>query len=131
MPFYYQGVQMEPTDISRFDGTPLHFIVVQEGVEARSQRLHRAGIGANDQPFLTRAGSFVKNGDGELINAAGFRLLCSDDGSGGADSIRDMESSTGLGSRIIRSLAASIGARTHWSAGELGLRLELSTTGSR
>ena len=29
----------------------------------------------NDQPFLTRAGSFVKNGDGELINAAGFRLL--------------------------------------------------------
>jgi flagellar hook protein FlgE len=30
---------------------------------------------ANDQPFLTRAGSFVKNGDGELINAAGFRLL--------------------------------------------------------
>jgi len=64
-------------------------------------------------------------------DAAGFRLLCSDDGSGGADSIRDMESSTGLGSRIIRSLAASIGARTHWSAGEPGLRLELSTTGSR
>jgi flagellar hook protein FlgE len=26
-------------------------------------------------PFLTRAGSFVKNGDGELINAAGFYLM--------------------------------------------------------
>jgi flagellar hook protein FlgE len=26
-------------------------------------------------PFLTRAGSFVKNGDGELVNAAGFYLL--------------------------------------------------------
>lgn len=26
-------------------------------------------------PFLTRAGSFVQNGDGELINAAGFYLM--------------------------------------------------------
>ena len=35
IPFYHHGVQMEPKDISRFDGRPLHFIVVQEGVEAR------------------------------------------------------------------------------------------------
>ena len=28
--------------------------------------------GAN---FLTRAGSFVPNGDGELVNAAGYRLM--------------------------------------------------------
>lgn len=26
-------------------------------------------------PFLTRAGSFVKNGDGELVNAAGYYLM--------------------------------------------------------
>lgn len=30
---------------------------------------------ANGQPFLTRAGSFVPDGDGNLVNAAGFRLL--------------------------------------------------------
>jgi flagellar hook protein FlgE len=29
----------------------------------------------NDQTFLTRAGSFVKNGDGDLVNAGGFRLM--------------------------------------------------------
>jgi len=29
----------------------------------------------NGDPFLTRAGSFVPNGSGELVNAAGFTLL--------------------------------------------------------
>jgi len=29
----------------------------------------------NAQTFLTRAGSFVKNGDGDLVNAGGFRLM--------------------------------------------------------
>jgi flagellar hook protein FlgE len=29
----------------------------------------------NDGVFLTRAGSFVKDGEGELINAAGFKLM--------------------------------------------------------
>lgn len=29
----------------------------------------------NGTPFLTRAGSFVPNGDGELVNAAGFHLM--------------------------------------------------------
>jgi flagellar hook protein FlgE len=29
----------------------------------------------NGQTYLTRAGSFVKNGDGDLINAGGFRLM--------------------------------------------------------
>lgn len=29
----------------------------------------------DDQVFLTRAGSFVPNGDGDLINASGFRLM--------------------------------------------------------
>jgi flagellar hook protein FlgE len=27
------------------------------------------------QPFLTRAGSFVRNADGDLVNAAGFKLM--------------------------------------------------------
>ncbi len=31
--------------------------------------------GNNDQTFLTRAGSFVKDGEGNLVNAAGFKLL--------------------------------------------------------
>lgn len=30
---------------------------------------------ANGQPFLTRAGAFVPNADGELVNAAGFKLM--------------------------------------------------------
>ena len=31
--------------------------------------------GADGQPFLTRAGSFVPNADGELVNSAGYKLL--------------------------------------------------------
>jgi flagellar hook protein FlgE len=31
--------------------------------------------GNNGQTFLTRAGSFVKDGEGNLVNAAGFKLL--------------------------------------------------------
>lgn len=34
------------------------------------------------EPFLTRAGSFVPNGDGELVNAAGFKLMGYDYASG-------------------------------------------------
>jgi len=30
---------------------------------------------ANGQPFLTRAGAFVPNAEGELVNAAGFKLM--------------------------------------------------------
>jgi flagellar hook protein FlgE len=31
--------------------------------------------GADGQPVLTRAGSFIQNGDGNLVNVAGFKLL--------------------------------------------------------
>lgn len=31
--------------------------------------------GPSDQTFLTRAGSFVRNGDGDLVNSAGFKLM--------------------------------------------------------
>ncbi len=31
--------------------------------------------GTNGQPFLTRAGSFVPNAQGELVNAAGYKLM--------------------------------------------------------
>lgn len=31
--------------------------------------------GGNETPYLSRAGSFVPNSDGELVNAAGFKLL--------------------------------------------------------
>lgn len=34
-----------------------------------------AGTGANDASYLTRAGSFVKDQDGNLVNAAGYYLL--------------------------------------------------------
>jgi two-component sensor histidine kinase len=55
----------------------------------------------------------------------GFRIVCHDDGSGDTDSITRIHGSTGLGTRVIRALAASIGARIRWSAASPGIRLEL------
>lgn len=40
--------------------------------------------GPGGQTLLTRAGSFVKNGAGDLVNAAGFKLLGYSDTSGGS-----------------------------------------------
>jgi len=39
--------------------------------------------GPNNQPVLTRAGSFVKDSTGNLVNAAGYKLLGYPTGSGG------------------------------------------------
>lgn len=39
---------------------------------------------ADGTPYLTRAGNFVPNGDGELVNAAGFKLMGYPAGSDGA-----------------------------------------------
>ena len=50
--------------------------------------------GTNDQTFLTRAGSFVKDGEGNLVNAAGFKLM-GYDLSGGVPNIVT-NSTTGL-----------------------------------
>lgn len=55
----------------------------------------------------------------------GFRLVCSDNGAGDADAISQIENSAGLGSRIIRALAASVRATTSWTEGRPGLRLEV------
>ena len=57
----------------------------------------------------------------------GFRLICSDDGIGDAAAIDRIEQSAGLGSRVIRPLAASVRATTSWAEGDPGLRLELVT----
>jgi flagellar hook protein FlgE len=40
--------------------------------------------GADGTPYLTRAGNFVPNANGELVNAAGFRLMGYPVGTGGA-----------------------------------------------
>ncbi len=58
-------------------------------------------------------------------SGAGFRLVCSDDGIGDAQAIERIEQSAGLGSRVIRTLAASVQATTSWAEGKPGLRLEL------
>jgi two-component sensor histidine kinase len=55
----------------------------------------------------------------------GFRVICHDDGSGDVDSVARIHASTGLGARVIRALAASIGARIQWSAADPGIRLEM------
>ncbi|MEO6224309.1 MAG: histidine kinase dimerization/phosphoacceptor domain -containing protein [Sphingomicrobium sp.] len=56
---------------------------------------------------------------------AGFKLMCSDDGGGDDSSLDRIEQSAGLGSRVIRALASSIRAHTHWSTNGPGIRLEL------
>jgi len=38
--------------------------------------------GSNGQTYLTRAGSFVKDGEGDLVNAAGYKLMGYNVGSG-------------------------------------------------
>ena len=56
---------------------------------------------------------------------AGFRITCRDDGIGDADSIERIHGSSGLGTRVIRALAASIGARIDWSAVSPGIQLRM------
>ena len=41
----------------------------------QGQRLLRRVGNEPDQTFLTRAGSFVQDGDGNLVNAAGYKLM--------------------------------------------------------
>src|SRR5919109_3393457 len=43
--------------------------------------------GADDGVYLTRAGSFVRDGDGNLVNAAGFTLMGYPVASGGAATV--------------------------------------------
>ena len=50
--------------------------------------------GANDTPYLTRAGSFVPNSAGELVNAGGYKLLGYNLASGDLSSI--VNSAAGL-----------------------------------
>lgn len=54
----------------------------------------------------------------------GYRLRCSDDGAGNAETLTQIANSGGLGSRIIRTLAASVGAQTNWRARNPGIELE-------
>jgi len=57
--------------------------------------------------------------------ADGYALSLRDDGRGDAQSIERVVKSQGLGSRVVTTLARSIGAAPRWTAAEPGLRLEL------
>lgn len=60
-------------------------------------------------------------------NRAGFRLLCRDDGVGDDAALERITNSSGLGSRVIRTLASSVRATTRWSANRPGIRLEVTS----
>ncbi|MDQ3075382.1 MAG: ATP-binding protein [Pseudomonadota bacterium] len=66
-----------------------------------------------------------------MAEDGGFRLVCEDDGAGDEAAIERIENSAGLGIRIIRTLAASLGTTTEWSAQEPGVRLEMIGPGPR
>lgn len=61
------------------------------------------------------------------VEGDSLRLVCSDDGAGDSAAIDRIEQSAGLGTRVIRTLAASIRAEPQWSQGRPGIRLELSS----
>jgi len=75
------------------------------------------------QPFLTRAGSFVRNADGDLVNAAGFKLMAYQL-SGGTPSIVT-NGTAGLEAVNIGSLALQASPS---AAGELSLNLPATAT---
>jgi flagellar hook protein FlgE len=75
------------------------------------------------QPFLTRAGSFVRNADGDLVNAAGFKLMAYQL-SGGTPSIVT-NGTAGLQAVNIGSLALQASPS---AAGELSLNLPATAT---
>jgi two-component sensor histidine kinase len=62
---------------------------------------------------------------GSQDSGKGFRIACEDNGIGDSKSIERIHGSSGLGTRVIRALAASIGARTHWSAADPGIKFEM------
>jgi flagellar hook protein FlgE len=75
------------------------------------------------QPFLTRAGSFVRNADGDLVNAAGFKLMAYQL-SGGTPSIVT-NGTAGLEAVNIGSLALQASPS---AAGEFSLNLPATAT---
>ena len=56
----------------------------------------------------------------------GYSLSMRDDGCGDARSLAAVEKTTGLGGRVVATLARSIGAAPRWSVADPGLRLELA-----
>ncbi|MCY7339431.1 MAG: histidine kinase [Sphingomonas bacterium] len=57
--------------------------------------------------------------------AGGYALTLSDDGRADAQAVERVERNQGLGSRVVGSLARTIGAAPRWSTAEPGLRLVL------
>jgi len=76
------------------------------------------------QPFLTRAGSFVRDGEGNLVNAAGFKLMGYNLDTGSSPSIVT-NGTAGLEVVNIGALALQANAST---AGELSVNLPANAT---
>lgn len=59
-------------------------------------------------------------------DADGWQLACRDDGSADTDAAERAAKGTGLGTQVIRSIAASLSAIPEWSGGEGGMQLSLA-----
>ena len=60
------------------------------------------------------------------VSATAWSIVCQDDGIGTAQDAERAASATGLGTRVINSLAKSIGASAQWSSMAPGMQLEIA-----
>lgn len=76
----------------------------------------------------------LSNGTGKIVisisvEAKGWSVHCQDTGSATPADAQQAASASGLGTRVIQSLAASLGASTDWSAERGGMELRVQTLG--
>ena len=64
-------------------------------------------------------------------SAGGYALILRDDGRGDARALEAVEASKGLGSRVVATLARSIGAAPRWTVAHPGMRLDLDVMNER
>ena len=124
--------------VERAVGKLRHLVPDRLAVETRVDRHKLTSLEANAvalivNEFITNSAKHGFDADaGGVIRvegyseATGFRLVCRDDGRGDAGSIVRIEAGGGLGSRIIRSLAASIRGQSAWTPLSPGLQLSIS-----
>lgn len=104
--------------------------VVAEPIELSGEQLGRVGLIVNE--FVTNAGKYgfpadaigAVNVQGEQLDDGTYRVTCADDGQAGDTALAAARDGKGLGARIIKAAAVSLGGAAEWSLGGPGLRLE-------
>lgn len=73
----------------------------------------------------------LRDGEGTIriairVNDREWSIVCSDNGTGTAEDAERAASASGLGTRVIRSLASTLGATAHWRSDGSGLELAIT-----